>query len=54
MERMSYRSTSLAHLLADIRQQELLAEAERHRRPHPTGRRRTFLGLPFPGRRHRA
>jgi hypothetical protein len=54
MEWMSYRSTSLAHLLADIRQQELLAEAERRRGPYPTGRRRTFLGLPLPGRRQRA
>jgi hypothetical protein len=33
MERRSYRSTSLVHLLAEIHQQELLAEAERRRRP---------------------
>jgi hypothetical protein len=54
MERMSYRSTSLAHLLADIRQRELLAEAERRRGPYRSGRRRTFLGLPLPGFRQRA
>ena len=54
MERRSYRSTSLVHLIAEIHQQELLAEAERRRRPHPSGHRRTFLGLPLPGRRQRA
>jgi hypothetical protein len=54
MERYAYRSTSLAHLLAEIRQRELLAEAERLRQPRPTTRRRTLLGLPIPGRRPRA
>ena len=33
MERLTYRSTSLTHLLAEIRQQELLQEAERAARP---------------------
>ena len=51
MERLRYRSTSLAHMLAEIHQAELLAEAERRRRPRPTSRRRTFLGLPIPVRR---
>jgi hypothetical protein len=54
MERMHYRSTSLAAVLAELRQQELLSEAERRRRPRPTGRRGPFLGLPIPGRRDRA
>lgn len=54
MERTRYRSTSLAHLLAEIRQQELLNEAERLRRPRRSGRRATFLGLSIPGRRQRA
>jgi hypothetical protein len=54
MERMQYRGTSLAHMLAEIRQHELLAEAERMRQPRPATRRRTFLGLPLPGRRSRA
>lgn len=53
MERTRHRITSLAHMLAEIHQQELLAEAERRRRPRPTARRRTFLGLPIPGRRPR-
>ena len=53
MERMTYRSTSLTHLLAEIRQRELLNEAERLRRPRHSGRRGTFLGLPIPGRRPR-
>jgi len=51
MERLRYRSTSLAHMLAEIHQAELLAEAERRRQPRPATRRRTFLGLPIPGRR---
>lgn len=51
MERLRYRSTSLTHMLAEIHQAELLAEAERRRQPRPTARRRTFLGLPIPGRR---
>ena len=51
MERMRFRSTSLAHMLAEIHQADLLAEAERHRRVHrPTGRR-SFFGLSIPGRR---
>jgi hypothetical protein len=54
MERIQYRGTSLAHMLAEIRQRELLAEAERMRQPRPATRRRTFLGLPIPGRRSRA
>jgi hypothetical protein len=53
MERLNYRSTTLTHLLAEIHQQELLAEAERRRQPRPTTLRRTFLGLPIPGRRPR-
>jgi len=53
MERMTYRSTSLMQLLAEIHQQELLAEAERLGRPRPASRRRTFLGLPLPARRPR-
>ncbi len=51
MERVRYRSTSRAHMLAEIHQADLLAEAERRRQPRPTGRRRTFLGLPILGRR---
>jgi hypothetical protein len=51
MERLNYRSTTLTHLLAEIHQRELLDEAERHRQPRPATRRRTFLGLPIPGRR---
>ena len=53
MERLRYRSTSLADLQAEMRQREFLAEANRPRLPRPTGRRRTFLGLPIPGRRPR-
>ena len=48
MERLRYRSTSLADLQAEMRQREFLAEANRPRLPRPTGRRRTFLGLPIP------
>ncbi len=51
MERMTYRSTSLMQLLAEIHQQELLAEAESLRQPRPASPRRTFLGLPLPARR---
>ncbi len=51
MERMTHRSTSLMHLLAELRQQELLAEAERRRQARPTPPLRTILGLPIPGRR---
>lgn len=40
-------------LQAEMRQQDLLAEAGRPRLPRRTGRRRTFLGLPIPGRRPR-
>lgn len=53
MERLRYRSISLTHMLAEIRQAELLAEAERRRQPRLAARRRTFLGLPIPGRRAR-
>lgn len=54
MERQQYRATSLAHLMAEIRQRELLAEAEKLRHPpRPTARRGTWLGLPIPGRRPR-
>ena len=53
MERLRYRSTSLADLLTELRQREFLAEADRPRLPRRTGRRRTFLGLPIPGRRPR-
>ena len=53
MERLRYRSISLVDLQAELRQRELLAEANRPRIPRPTGRRRTFLGLPIPGRRPR-
>jgi hypothetical protein len=54
MERLRYRSTSLAHLQAEMRQRDFLAEADRPHLPRPprrTGRRRTFLGFPIPGRR---
>jgi len=54
MERLNYRATTLVHMLAEIHQKELLAEAERLRQPRPATRRRTFLGLPIPGRRPRA
>ncbi|MGZ8563602.1 MAG: hypothetical protein ACXWWU_08285 [Candidatus Limnocylindria bacterium] len=53
MERLRYRSTSLVDLQAEMRQRQLLAEADRPRLPRRTGRRRTFLGLPIPGRRPR-
>jgi len=53
MERLHFRATSLAHMLAEIHQRELLAEAKRLRQPRPATRRRTFLGLPIPGRRPR-
>lgn len=53
MERLRYRSTSLVDLQAEMRQRDYLAEAERSRLPRRTGRRRTFLGLPIPGRRPR-
>ena len=54
MERLRYRSTSLAHMLAEIHQAELLAEAERRRRPRPTtSRPHTFFGLPIRVRRRR-
>ena len=53
MERLRYRSTSLLDLLAEMRQHHLLAEADEPRLPRRTGRRRTFLGLPIPGRRPR-
>ncbi|HEX7172354.1 MAG TPA: hypothetical protein VF365_07100 [Candidatus Limnocylindria bacterium] len=48
MERLRYRATTLTHMLAEIHQAELLAEAERRRQPRPTARRRSFLGLPLP------
>lgn len=51
MERFAFRSTSLADIQAELHQRELLAEAERSRIPRAAIRRRTFLGLPFPGRR---
>jgi hypothetical protein len=51
MERLRYRSTSVAHMLAEIHQAELLAEAERRRQPRPTARRRSFLALLLPGLR---
>ena len=51
MERLWYRSTSLVNLQAEMRRRELLAAADRARPPRRTGRRRTFLGLPIPGRR---
>jgi hypothetical protein len=53
MERLRYRSTSLVDLLAEMRQRGLLSEANRPYVPRPSGRRRTFLGLPIPGRRPR-
>jgi hypothetical protein len=53
MERLRYRSTSLVDLQAEMRQREFLAEAERRHQPRPTARRRTFLGIPMPGRRPR-
>jgi hypothetical protein len=55
MERLRYRSTSLVDLQAEMRQRQFLAETERARPPQRTagGRRRTFLGLPIPGRRPR-
>lgn len=53
MERLRYRSTSLVDLQAEVRQRELLAEADRARLPRPADRRWTFLGLPIPGRRPR-
>lgn len=53
MERLTYRSTTLTQLLAEIHQQELLAEAERRMQPRPATRRRTFLGFPLPARRPR-
>jgi hypothetical protein len=53
MERLRYRSTSLVDLQAEMRQRELLVEADRPRLPRRTERRRTFLGLPIPGRRPR-
>jgi hypothetical protein len=51
MERLRYRSTSLVDLQAELHQRDLLAEAERIHRSQPSGRRRTFLGLPLPARR---
>jgi hypothetical protein len=53
MERLRFRSTSLAHMLAELHQAELLAEAQQRQQPSPATRRRTFLGLPIPGRRSR-
>lgn len=53
MERLRYRSTSLVDLQAEMRQRELQAEADRPRLPRRTERRRTFFGLPIPGRRPR-
>lgn len=53
MERLRYRSTSLADLLAEMRQRDFHAEADRPRLLRRTERRRTFLGLPIPGRRPR-
>ncbi|HUF07009.1 MAG TPA: hypothetical protein VMP86_06435 [Candidatus Binatia bacterium] len=53
MERLRYRSTSLVDLQAEMRQREFLSEADRPRLPRRTSRRRTFLGLPIPGRRPR-
>jgi hypothetical protein len=53
MERLRYRSTSLVDLQAEVRQRELLAEAQRRHQPRPTARGRTFLGIPMPARRPR-
>jgi hypothetical protein len=48
MERLRYRSTSLVDIQAELRQQELLAEAERARSPRTDRPRRhtILLGLP--------
>lgn len=51
MERLHHRATSLALLLAEIHQRELLAEAERDRRQRAATRGRTFLALSIPERR---
>lgn len=53
MERFTLRSTSIIGLQAELHQHDLLEEAER---AHAglrrfARRRRTFLGLPLPGRR---
>lgn len=51
MERLRYRSTSLADLQAELRERDLLAEAERARRAPASRQRRTIFGLPIRRRR---
>jgi hypothetical protein len=53
MERLRYRSTSLVDIQAELRERELLAEAERARAPRVDRPRRPAMlfGLPLVGRR---
>jgi len=55
MERFTLRSTTIIGLQAELHQRELLEEAQRDQlgRRRPADSRRTFLGLPLPGRRPR-
>jgi hypothetical protein len=49
MERLIYRSTSIAHLEAELRQQELLAAARGRSRVRAARRPRSGFRLPLPG-----
>lgn len=54
MERLRFRSTSQLDLLAELRQQELRAEAARQHRTASVRHGRSMLGLdlPWPHRHH--
>ncbi len=53
MERLRFRSTSLADLQAELRERELLSGADRTSRDPVRRTRRTVFGLPRGWRRQR-
>lgn len=53
MERLRFRSTSLADIQAELHERDLLASSERRQRAIESHPRRTILGLPIGPRRPR-
>lgn len=53
MERLIFRSTSIAHLQAELRHRDLMAAAHRSALAREAGRTRPRLRLPFLGGRER-
>lgn len=51
MERLIYRSTSIAHLQAELRHRDLMAAAQRSALARAAGRTRPRFRLPFIGGR---